>query len=162
MPAIPYTSLWRVAAVAMALLLGAGLWSARAAGPELNAADGLAVHGYDPVAYFTDGAPTMGDPGITAEWNGATYRFSSAANRDAFLADPAAYAPQYGGYCAMGTSLGKKIDIDPTLWRIVDGKLYLNSSAGAQSVWITDVPGNISKADAAWPQIKDKAPNELE
>lgn len=161
MPSVPHANLWRIAVLALALLLGAGLWSAHAAGPEVNAPGGLAIHGYDPVAYFAAGAPTMGDPAITAEWNGATYRFASAANRDAFMANPGAYAPQYGGYCAMGTSLGRKIDVDPVQWRIVDGKLYLNSSPEAHGAWSSDVPGNIMKADVQWPKIMSKAPADV-
>jgi YHS domain-containing protein len=161
MTKILVSPLWRIGVLAVALLLGFGLWSVRAAGPEVNAPEGLAMHGYDPVAYFTDGEPMEGRAELTAEWNGATYRFVTAANRDAFVADPAAYAPQYGGYCAMGTSLGKKIDVDPAQWRVVDGKLYLNSSAGAHNAWTQDVPGNIMKADGNWPEIKDKDPSEL-
>lgn len=161
MPAILQSTLWRAGVLAIALLLGVGLWQAHAAGPEVNAPDGMAIHGYDPVAYFADGRPTMGSPDISAEWDGVTYRFASIANRDTFLADPAAYAPQFGGYCAMGTSLGMKIDVDPMQWRIVDGKLYLNSSAGAQNAWSSDVPGNIKKANEYWPEIKGKAPAEV-
>jgi YHS domain-containing protein len=129
---------------------------------EINVDDsGLAIHGYDPVAYFTDGKAVTGDAGITAEHDGATYRFASAEHRDAFIADPAKFLPQFGGYCAYGTTLSKKFDGDPNAWKVVDGKLYLNLSPEVQKKWLEDVPGNIAKADAAWPAIKEQSPEAL-
>lgn len=124
-------------------------------------AAGIAIRGYDPVAYFTVGKPAPGDKQFIATYGGAEYLFVSAANRDAFLAEPAKFAPAYGGFCAMGAALGKKLDGDPALWRIVDGTLYLNVAAPAQKRWLEDVPGNIAKANEAWPKIKDAAPNTL-
>ncbi len=115
--------------------------------------NGLAIHGYDPVAYFTAGAPTKGQASFSTTWNGATYHFASAANRDAFLAKPDAYAPQYGGYCAMGIAGGAKFDVDPDAWRVENGKLYLNKDKRTQTMWLRDVPGNIVKADARWPGV---------
>lgn len=102
-----------------------GMSPARAGAPvSINAdADGLALYGYDVVAYHATGKPTPGDAGVTASHDGATYRFASAANRDAFTADPAKYLPVYGGYCAYGLSQGYKVKVDPEVWRIVDGKL---------------------------------------
>ncbi len=123
--------------------------------------DGLAIRGYDPVAYFTLGKPTPGDAQFTSAFEGATYRFSTAANRDAFAKEPAKYAPAFGGFCALGTSLEKKFDGDPNLWKIVDGKLYLNVAAAAVTKWTQDIPGNISKANGNWSKIKAKAPKEL-
>lgn len=122
---------------------------------------GLAIRGYDPVAYFTVGKPTPGNTQFTAQHDGATYRFASAANRDAFVKEPAKYAPAFGGFCAMGAVFEKKLDGDPNLWRIVDGKLYLNVGEPAQKRWLKDVPGNIGKAQANWTKIKDKAPKDL-
>jgi len=113
----------------------------------------LAVSGYDPVAYFNEGKPVEGRSEHELEWNGATWRFASAENLAAFEADPEAYAPQYGGYCAWAVSQGYTASTDPTAWRIVDGKLYLNYSRGVQRRWETDVPGNITKADANWPKV---------
>ncbi len=113
----------------------------------------LAVSGHDPVAYFKEGKPVEGSSAHELEWNGATWRFASAANLAAFEADPEAYAPQYGGYCAWAVSQGYTASTDPTAWRIVDGKLYLNYSHGVQSRWETDIPGNIAKADANWPKV---------
>ena len=118
--------------------------------------DGVALHGYDPVAYFTAGAPTKGQAMFSTSWNGATFHFASAANRDAFVAQPDAYAPQYGGYCAMGVAGGAKFDIDPTAWRVENGRLYLNKDPRTQKVWLRDVPGNIAKADSKWPTVAGK------
>jgi YHS domain-containing protein len=127
----------------------------------LNLDGGLALRGYDPVAYFAAGQPTPGDAAFTAEHAGATYRFANAANRDAFLKEPAKYLPQYGGFCAMAAALEKKFDGDPNVWKIVDGKLYLNVNADVSKRWQEDIPGNVNKADGNWQKIKDKAPKEL-
>jgi YHS domain-containing protein len=113
----------------------------------------LAVSGYDPVAYFTDGKPVEGRGDHELKWNGATWRFSSAENLNSFKSDPEAYAPQYGGYCAWAVSQGYTASSDPQAWRIAGGKLYLNYSKGVQKTWARDVPGNIAKADANWPKV---------
>lgn len=123
--------------------------------------NGVGLQGYDPVSYFKSGKPAKGSTQFTATHEGAIYRFANAANRDAFKAEPAKYAPAYGGYCAMGAALEKKLDGDPKLWRIVDGKLYVNVAAPAQKRWLEDVPGNVSKANQNWPKIRNKAPKEL-
>ena len=114
---------------------------------------GLAIEGYDPVAYFTMGKPVEGSSDFTFKWMDATWRFSSAAHRDAFAKAPAKYAPQYGGYCAYGVSRGYAVGIDPAAWKIVDGKLYLNYNADVQVEWQKDIPGHIRKANANWPRI---------
>lgn len=129
---------------------------------ELNTdAKGLALRGYDPVAYFEAGAPTAGRAEFEASHRGATYRFASAANLAQFKADPSRYVPQYGGFCAMGVALEKKLDGDPHAWKIVDGKLYLNLNGDVQKRWLEDVPGNLARASEVWPEIKGKAPREL-
>jgi YHS domain-containing protein len=87
---------------------------------------GLAVHGYDVVAFFTQGQPVLGSDAYTVAHGGGTYRFVSQAHLDVFKADPAKYEPAFGGFCAYGTALGKKFDGDPRYWKIVDGRLYLN------------------------------------
>jgi YHS domain-containing protein len=115
---------------------------------------GYAISGYDPVAYFTLGTPTPGSSELSAEWMGATWLFATAANRDAFRADPQRYAPQYGGYCAWAVANGKTASIDPEAWKIVDGKLYLNYSRDIQKKWESDVPGNIRRADGNWPGLR--------
>jgi YHS domain-containing protein len=114
---------------------------------------GLAISGYDPVAYFTDGKPVEGSSDFTTEWKGATWRFASAAHRDAFVAAPDKYAPQYGSYCAWAVAHDKTASVDPEAWKIVDGKLYLNYSKDIQKQWEADVPGYIQKADANWPKL---------
>ncbi len=112
-------------------------------------ADG-AIRGYDPVAYHTQSKPVPGKAAITYKWNAATWRFSSKANRDLFIADPERYAPRYGGYCAYGTSQGYKVSTDPHAFSIVDGSLYLNYSKPVQATWNMDRPGYIAKANQQW------------
>lgn len=126
---------------------------ARAAEPPVFATDGVAINGYDPVAYFTQSAPVAGSADHALEWNGAIWRFSSAENKAAFEADPAAYAPQYGGYCAYAVSKGGTAKTEPDAWTVVDGKLYLNFDKTVQGIWSEDIPGNIAKADANWPDV---------
>ena len=134
-------------ATAAALLPGA----ARAA---VFTEDGVAVKGYDPVAYFTEGRPVRGSAEFSAEHEGATYRFASQANLDAFQAEPARYLPQYGGYCAWAVAQGYKAPIVPDAWAVVDGKLYLNASKGVQRRWQRDIPGFIAQADQNWPTLR--------
>jgi YHS domain-containing protein len=122
---------------------------------NVDASD-LALKGYDPVAYFTEGKPVRGKPEYTAAHDGATYQFTSAASRDAFLAAPAKYAPQYGGYCAFGMASGYKAPIEPDAWTIVDGKLYLNYNQSVRTRWSADIPGFIRKADANWPSVRSR------
>lgn len=113
----------------------------------------LALDGHDPVAYFEEGAPVEGSSDYRHEWNGATWQFASADNRDAFVANPTAYAPQYGGYCAWAVAEGYEAAGDPRYWRIVDGKLYVNYNAEVQTRWEVDIPGFIDKADQNWPTL---------
>ncbi len=126
---------------------------AMAATPQVYAEEGIAVDGSDVVAYFTDGAPVAGSEAITHDYMGATWRFASEANRDAFAADPARYAPQYGGYCAYAVSQGYTAPTVPEAWSIVDNKLYLNFSTGVRRRWERDIPGYIAAADANWPGV---------
>ena len=114
---------------------------------------GLAIRGYDPVAYYQQSAPVKGSSQFSYQWGGATWLFSSAENRDRFQAEPEHYAPQYGGYCAYAVSKGRTASIDPEAWKIADGRLYLNHSKGVQKKWEQDVPGNIVKADRNWPEL---------
>lgn len=124
-----------------------------AATPEVYAEGGIAVDGTDVVGYFTDGAPVAGDPAITHDYMGVSWQFSTQANRDAFAADPAAYAPQYGGYCAYAVSQGYTASTVPEAWSIVDDKLYLNFSTRVRRRWARDIPGHIALADANWPAV---------
>ncbi|MEM6305327.1 MAG: YHS domain-containing (seleno)protein [Pseudomonadota bacterium] len=127
---------------------------------------GFAASGYDVVAYFDLAQVPVGQkqpagvPGkadITAEYNGATFAFSTEANRDAFVADPAKFAPQYDGHCAYGVSKGGKVPGNPNLWRIVDDKLYLNITENVVGFWEEDIPGNITLAENNWVNIEDEA-----
>lgn len=152
----------RTLLVAFGLGVAALIGQNAKAAEEVNIVGGYAVHGYDVVAYFTEGEPTPGKDEFTAEHEGATYRFASAENRDAFQADPAKYAPQYGGYCAFGTAQGRKFDGDPNAWKIVDGKLYLNLNKKVQDIWLKDVPGYVRGADHNWPLIRPIADSRLE
>jgi len=113
----------------------------------------LAVGGYDSVAYFKDGKPVEGKAEFSMEYKGATWRFASQANLDAFKADPTAYAPQYGGYCAWAVSQGYTASGDPHVWTIVNNKLYLNYDKSVQTKWEKDIPGFIAKADKNWPGV---------
>ncbi len=121
----------------------------------------VAIGGYDPVAYFDAGQPTPGTGHHTATHKGVTYLFSSKQNQERFSAHPEKYAPQYGGFCAYGVSVGKKFYSDPNRWKIVDGKLYLNLDKDIQKKFNADVAGAIAKADRNWKRIQDKAPSEL-
>ncbi len=113
-----------------------------------------ALGGYDTVSYFQgDGVPVKGDARYTVKYMDADWHFSSQANADKFKENPAAYAPQYGGHCAWAMSRGSLAPGDPTVYKLVDGKVYLNVNKQVQSMWLKDIPGFISKANAAWKNI---------
>lgn len=132
--------------------------SASAGSPEVFTArfSDLAVGGYDPVAYFEDGAPAKGEKEFAYSYNGATWRFASAENLEKFKADPEAYAPQYGGYCAWAVSQGYTAPGNPQNWSVRGGKLYLNYNDKVQSDWLKDPDGFIAKGDANWPGVLSK------
>ena len=114
----------------------------------------LALEGYDPVAYFTDGLPRQGAAEHAMDWNGMRWHFASRENRAMFKADPTRYAPQFGGYCAWAVAQGYLAPIDPTAWAIVDDRLYLNFNARIQRRWERDIPGFITAARANWPGLQ--------
>lgn len=149
-----------VAAAGLALVCGVvlGTTLTRAAEPPVytGIVKGVAVGGFDPVAYFVDGRPARGREDLTLDHDGARWRFASEANRDAFKANPAKYAPQYGGYCAWAVSRGYTAKGDPDAWKVVDGRLYLNYDKSVQKAWEKDVPGNIKKGDSNWPKVLGK------
>lgn len=124
-------------------------------------ANDVILAGHDAVAYFTENKPVVGSAEFTAQHDGAVYRFASAANRDLFQADPDKYAPAYGGYCALGTSFGKKFEVDGKAFEIVEGRLYVNKNLSVYKSWKKDIPNNIVKAEGHWPTIKDISANQL-
>ncbi|MBN2759716.1 MAG: YHS domain-containing protein [Rhodobacteraceae bacterium] len=113
------------------------------------------LEGYDPVAYFTTGAPRQGSAAHSLDWDGKRWHFATAANRDLFAANPTRYAPQYNGYCAWAVAEGYLVPIDPNAWAIVDGKLYLNANRRIQRRWERDSPGFIMRAEANWPGLRN-------
>ncbi len=145
------------------LAFAASLFAGSAFADEITTfvKDGAAIGGTDPVAYFTEQKPVAGSDEFTAVYDDVTWKFSSAENRDLFLADPAKYAPQYGGYCAFGAGMGFKVPVVPTAWSIIDGKLYLNNSAGVQKRFKKDTANIIKNADLNWEIIMDKRPEDL-
>jgi len=133
-------------------------YAATATGPKppVNTGGGeLAIKGYDVVAYLT-GTATKGNPQFAYRWNGAVWQFATAKNRDRFKKSPEKYAPQFGGYCAWAISRGYTADVDPEVFRIIDGKLYLIYSKSVEMRWEQDVQGNIAKAEANWPVVLNK------
>lgn len=121
----------------------------------------LAIQGYDPVSYFSNTQPRIGNANYTATYKGGIYRFSTKENRDTFKNNPAKYAPQYGGFCAFGVSMEKKFDTDPLAWKIVGNKLYLNLNKSVQKKWLTDVPGYLNTANENWGDIKNVSAKKL-
>ena len=114
----------------------------------------LAIKGYDPVAYFANEGPVKGTSEFTATYKNAIYNFASSKNRDEFRANPEAYAPQYGGYCAFGVAMGKKFETDPLAWKVEDGKLYLNLDKSVQKRWLENTQEFIQDANSNWTTIK--------
>lgn len=116
--------------------------------------DGVAVKGYDVVSYFDQKKPMKGNPTYSYQYAGAKYEFVSAEHLAMFQNNPESYLPQYGGYCSVGASRGHKADIDPEAWAVIDGKLYLNSSKGAQKLFDQDPHATIKQADTNWSKLK--------
>jgi len=115
-----------------------------------------AIHGYDPVSYFTSKKPVRGNESLSYKWKGADWHFSSRANLDSFRTHPEKYEPQFGGYCAYGLAQGHKASTDPQAWSLVDGKLYLNYDRDIMDKWRKKQVGYIIEADKNWPQLKNK------
>ena len=130
--------------------------AATAEDPVFTARGNLAIRGYDPVAYFTEGKAVKGDKDFTLGWQGADWRFASAANRDAFSEDPEKYAPQYGGYCAWAVSRNYTAPTDPDAFTLVNGKLYLNYNKRVMRQWLEDRDRNIEQADENWPAVLEE------
>jgi YHS domain-containing protein len=126
--------------------------------PVNKALNGLALRGYDAVSYFTQAKPVEGRAEFQHKWQDAVWQFSSAANHNAFAKNPEKYAPQFGGYCAYAVSHGYTADGDPQIWKIVNGKLYLNYNQEARQLWEKDISGNIAKGDENWPKFLKQKP----
>ncbi len=143
----------KIAAILAAVLFGAA--AAHAAG--FNPSN-VGAGGYDVVSYFKDSRATPGSGWHVAIHDGTAYLFSSKANRKTFMKSPQKYLPEFGGYCAYGAAVGKKFFADPTVWKIVEGKLYLNLDKKIQKKWEGDLDKNLAKAYANWPKIMDADP----
>ncbi len=139
----------RLIALVFSLLL-----SLSALAGSFNETNGVAIRGTDPVAYFSDKKAVKGSAEFTAEYKGSKFLFASAANRDAFVDNPAKYAPQYDGYCAYGVASGYKADTDPESFSVVDGKLYLNYNGEVKAMWSKDIPGFLRKSEEKWPGVE--------
>jgi YHS domain-containing protein len=118
--------------------------------------DGIAIRGYDPVAYFRDGGPRAGKEEHSLRHAGVTWRFASAENKAAFAADPDRFTPAYGGYCAYGVAKGGLYKIEPDAWSIRDGRLYLNYDRSVQAAWAKQPGHFIATADRKWPALVKK------
>ena len=116
----------------------------------------IAIRGYDTVAYFNIGKAVQGNESLSFQWHGKTWYFSNKENKELFAAYPEKYAPQYDGYCAWAMTEARKAITNPEIWKIVNGKLYLNCSREAYEKWSRDITGNIRKADGNWLQIINK------
>lgn len=121
---------------------------------EIYATNGVAINGYDAVAYFTDHRPVKGSDKFALTYQGATFYFASAVHRDAFAKNPKHFAPQYGGFCAFGTAQGHKAPTEPQAFTIVDDKLYLNYNDQVLKTWRADTGDNIKKANANWGAVR--------
>lgn len=131
------------------------------AADEINLNTGVAVQGYDVVSYRTDAGPQLGSDQFTATFDGATYRFASEANLDTFNSNPARYVPAYGGFCAYGVAKGKKFEIDPTAYSVVDDVLYLNFNKSIQKKWNRKQAKYIDQAEDNWTDIRSTAVGDL-
>ena len=123
---------------------------------NVSGASNAALSGFDPVAFFTDAKPVNGSPFISAEYQGATYFFASEEHKKLFVAAPAKYAPQFGGFCAFGVALDKLFPVDISTWQVRDAKLYLNLNPDILKKFNADFAGQVGKADKNWPGLVDK------
>lgn len=145
-----------ITATASVLVLSTTSRHALAAKDEIFARRGIAINGYDPVAYFTQGGARKGSKSHEADYKGATFRFASDENRQLFLSDPEKYAPQYGGYCAWAVAQGYTASTDPQAWSIENDKLYLNYSLRVRSQWEVNPRENIIRGDQNWPAVLER------
>jgi hypothetical protein len=143
--------------VALAALLGLSAPVAATADPsEYFAVDGVALAGTDVVAYFTEGRAVPGDPGMSLKWGGVMWRFLTEDNREAFEMNPRGFAPQFGGYAALGVAQGRLAAIRPEVFAIHDGALFLDESPAALGAFEADLAANIARARGNWPALLGK------
>ena len=153
--ALTLTSLvkFTIAALALGMLSACGTPNATVAN---RAGEPVMLLGYDPVAYFTAGAPTKGNARFKTNLPERTYYFASAENQALFAANPTKYEPQYGGFCASGAAFAIKLGSDPTSWQIYNGRLFIFGDVLGQIAWQTDPAWNVDHADKLWPSIAAK------
>ncbi len=148
---VPFVSIFFLASFSLAL-----------AGSDIEVDDnGIILAGHDAVAYFTENMAVEGNKDFTSVYQGAIYRFKSAENRDAFNLQPAKYAPQFGGFCALGAAYGKKFEIDGKAFKVVNGKLYVNKNVDVAETWVEDEAQYIADADSKWNDIKSVPAKDL-
>lgn len=151
-----------VVGLAVVGLVGFSTFSAKSEIAAYNVdSDNVAIHGYDTVAYFTEGKAVKGSGAFEHVWEDARWQFANAANRDLFTANPDRYAPEYGGYCALGIAAGEFAHVDPEAWTIVDGKLYLNKSKKHMDLWRESTPTHLWISDHNWAENRPKLRNNL-
>jgi YHS domain-containing protein len=125
--------------------VGWGWWG------DINTSEGVALKGYDPVAYFGIDGPVPGSSDFSQEWGGVTWQFSSSANKDIFAAGPEDYAPQFGGFCSFAVSKGFTADISPDAWHIEDGKLYVFADQNVRDEWVAGLgEGSLEQSSENW------------
>ncbi|HEV2763384.1 MAG TPA: YHS domain-containing (seleno)protein [Pyrinomonadaceae bacterium] len=145
--------------IAIAAAVGAfSMMRAQGVQPVNKTAAGLALRGYDAVAYFREGRAVEGRAEFEHSWNGARWLFASGSNRDAFAREPEAFAPQYGGYCSYAVAHGYTADGDPLAWKVMGGKLYLNYSVEVRQIWEQDITGHVRRGDLNWPRFLEHKP----
>jgi len=147
--------LFRRLGLALALLLAAAGTSADDRVPPVRVdAAGIAIDGYDPVAFFTRGEALLGSAEHELEWGGATWRFAESGHRDLFVAEPERYAPRFGGYCAWAVAHGYTAKGDPLAWTIWEEGLYLNYDPRIRERWLGDVRGHVEAGQENWPRLR--------
>lgn len=149
-----------VQSITAIFMIGFSAFASAGADTETDA-NNVILAGHDAVAYFTENKAVEGSAKFTASYNDAIYRFSSAKHRDMFKANPAKFAPQYGGFCAYGMTFGKKFEIDGKAFQVVDGKLFVNKNLSVYQEWKKEIPTNISEANDQWPTVKSVAASDL-
>jgi YHS domain-containing protein len=145
----------KVARTFGALMIAVSL-NALAGSPISGAKDGVAIQGYDPVAYFVQREAVKGSPEQIHQWSGTVWFFSSAENKSAFAAEPDKYAPQFGGHCSLSMAKGRASRGAGDAWSVLDGKLYLNGNQEARATWLRNTSQSIYWADKEWPRIRDR------